>query len=73
MPKRLCVRCRGLPFEANAVSIVDFFDGQVDEAAIHFLADRPGGTKPHAGECYVDCVDEVKMMSWVVVSHARWL
>lgn len=49
------VRIRGLPFEANALSIVEFFECQVEEYCIHFIQDRPGGNKPHSGEAFVDC------------------
>ena len=52
----LVIKLRGLPFEANALSIVDFFEDNVGEENIHFVADKAGGSKPHSGEAFVDCI-----------------
>ena len=47
------VKLRGLPFDANAGSICEFFEGQVEEWQIHFVQDMKS-SKPHCGEAVVD-------------------
>ena len=49
------VKLRGLPFEANALMICDFFESHIEEWQIHFVQDMKS-SKPHCGECIIDCV-----------------
>jgi len=60
-----------LPFEANALAIVEFLEHTVEEENIHFVADRPGGNKPHSGECYIDCPKGIKQAERCIQFHKR--